>query len=714
MMKAPRAPHDSKYKLILLVGITALALLYTTFAVFLEARPDENESRLVVFLLVCLCLALATFLYQAEMRLKAGSDHYAVAMRYRYQAERFRFTLDAVVNAYWDWHLEEGSIQYNGNLQTDLGYPSQPAADSEFWRKITHPADRPMIKYKLYRHLQDESSACQFEYRLLTSSGNYQWYLAKGKVISRDPAGRPVRMVGSIENISARMTMQIALEDSRRKFLDIFHSTPEGMLILHFESAAVTDVNDRMVQLLGYDRSEFDSVIRRWLTAPQQQYFLQELGRSSIYENFETRAETADGVTLSLSVSGKVIVLNGMQHLLLIVEDIGERKRLERSLQEAGKMEAVGQLTAGIAHDFNNILASVMGYTELAMNTPLDRRASKLPAYLKEIHAAGSKASDLVRQLLTFSRRGSTSVTQIDLPEQTHEALRMVRSTLPTSIDIAEEFGQQPHHISIDPIQLQRVIVNLCINARDAMDGCGTLSLTIEERTLTKMECTSCHLPFEGTFCELSIADSGSGMDQLVMHHIFEPFFTSKEVGEGSGMGLPVVHGIMHELGGHILVESAPKAGTLIRLLFRPHGSDLQRPADEQEPVDTPETVDMNGKHVMVLDDEEPIANYLAEVFAQQGCQVTVVTDSRRAFELYERDPDGFDLVVTDQTMPVISGAELAQEMLNIRPQQPIILCTGYSVHLDDAKANAKNIGALLQKPVNTLKLLSESHRLLN
>lgn len=667
-----------------------------------------------LFSLLCLTFVLGTLLYRAQIRLKTGKDHYTRAMHYRYQAERFRATLDAVVNAYWDWHMDERNIRYNGNLQQDLGYPPDQPVDAEFWRKITHPLDRPMIKFKLYRHLEHESNACHFEYRLLNSAGKYQWYLSKGKVISRDQKGRPTRMVGSIENISARMTMQIDLKNSRQKFLDIFHSTPEGMLILHFESRAVTDVNDKMVQMLGYERNQYDNIIREWLTSPQQEFFLKELSQSEIYENFETRAETAAGDSLVLAVSGKLLKLNGVKHLLLIVEDITERKRLERSLQQACKMEAVGQLTAGIAHDFNNILASVMGYTELALHTPFDQGADKIQVYLQEIYQAGRKATDLVKQLLTFSRTGPTATKQVDLKEQVDEAIRMVRSTLPTSIDINEEFEPQQHHINIDPIQLQRVILNLCINARDAMDSCGTLSLIIRTSTVTEMECASCHLPFEGTFHELIVRDTGSGIDRLALNHIFEPFFTSKEVGEGSGMGLPVVHGIMHELGGHILVESVPKMGSSIRLLFKPYVEEVTQTADQPGPVEIGEVVDLKGKRVMILDDEETIANYLGEVFTQQGCQVTVLTDSRRAFELFERNPDGFDLVVTDQTMPVISGAELAQEMLNIKPYQPIILCTGYSVHIDEAKASAMNIGALLQKPVNTARLLAESQRLLH
>lgn len=667
----------------------------------------------ILFNLLCLTLVLGTLLYRAQMKLRAGKDHYTQAMHYKYQAERFRSTLDAVVNAYWDWHLEERNIRYNGNLQQDLGYPADQPLDAEFWRKITHPVDRPMIKFKLYQHLEQESNACHFEYRLLNSAGKYQWYLSKGKVISRDQQGRPMRMVGSIENITPRMTMQIDLENSRQKFLDIFHSTPEGMLILHFESGAVTDVNDKMVQMLGYERDQYDNIIKEWLTSPQQEFFLKELSQSEIYENFETRAETAAGDSLVFSVSGKLIKLNGVKHLLLIVEDITEHKRLERSLQEVCKMEAVGQLTAGIAHDFNNILASVMGYTELALHTPVDLCAQKIPGYLQEIHLAGTKAADLVKQLLTFSRTSPTAAKQVDLQEQVDEAIRMVRSTLPTSIDINEEFEPQQHHVNIDPVQLQRVILNLCINARDAMDSCGTLSLIIRKSSVTEMECASCHLPFSGTFHELTVRDTGTGIDRLALNHIFEPFFTSKEVGQGSGMGLPVVHGIMHESGGHILVESELKKGSSIRLLFKPYEEQVPQTADQLQSVEIDEVVDLNGMRVMILDDEEPIANYLGEVFTQQGCEVTVMTDSRRAFELFERDPDYFDLVVTDQTMPLISGTELAQEMLNIKPSQPIILCTGYNVHVDEAKASAMNIGALLQKPVSTARLLAESQRLL-
>ncbi|WJW74385.1 GAF domain-containing protein [Thiohalobacter sp. IOR34] len=386
-----------------------------------------------------------------------------------------------------------------------------------------------------------------------------------------------------------------------------------------------------------------------------------------------------------------------------------ERDQLQRQLQQAQKMEAIGQLTGGIAHDFNNILASIMGYTGLALERFAPDGEGKLAEYLAEVYRAGERARDLIAQMLAFSRSGANDASPLNLAPMVKEAVKLLGSTLPSSIEVQIEIGSDVPQVRIGPVQMHQIIMNLCINARDAMQGKGRLAITLRRTRESDAVCASCHAVVAGDYVELRIGDTGPGIKPEVVDSMFDPFYTTKDVGKGTGMGLSMVHGIVHEHGGHIIVETAPGEGALFRVLLpaAKEAGDGEGGEGQQEPA--PDA----GGRILIVDDEGSVAGFMAELLESHGYQAVTCADGRQALETFSADPRGFDLVITDQTMPGLTGAELAGRILALRPEIPIILCTGYSEYLDEAEVQKIGIRAYLAKPVPATLLLAEVNRLL-
>lgn len=351
--------------------------------------------------------------------------------------------------------------------------------------------------------------------------------------------------------------------------------------VLQFEDTieAITDIywqwdlktgafqySGKMAELLGYDDRKptdgFWKEIIHPLDRPMQKYqLLRHLADEAIPYYCEYRFLDCNQEYQWFAGRGKVVRRDKDQQPILMVgsiEHIQPRKDMEQSLIHSHKMEALGQLTGGIAHDFNNIMGTVLGYAELSIDSS---SPAKMQEYASHIHAAGSRARNVVRQLLDFSRRSQGEETTVDLCEEIETALVMIRSTLPSTIEINHQLVDTPHYATLDSNQLQRVLLNLCINARDAMNQKGTLTLSLGKQDASEY-CASCQQKFSGAYHVLTVGDSGQGLDQQMQARLFEPFFTTKPFGEGTGMGLSVVHGIVHEFGGHIIVDSEPGVGT--------------------------------------------------------------------------------------------------------------------------------------------------------
>ena len=390
-----------------------------------------------------------------------------------------------------------------------------------------------------------------------------------------------------------------------------------------------------------------------------------------------------------------------------------EHRKLQRQLQQAQKMEAIGQLTGGIAHDFNNILAIIMGYSDMALRRSNTYPDAKLVANLNEICRASTRARDLVKNMLAFSQNAGANARPVLLEPAVREIVKLLQATMPSSVELQIEADITLPNIMMDDVHLHQIVMNLCINARDAMAGEGVIRISLLQTINSNTECHTCHQHVTGDYVELAVNDTGSGITMTDMEKIFEPFYSTKETGKGSGMGLSVVHGLVHEHGGHILVDTQAGKGSHFRLLFPV----TSHRAEHDETNTTSSSSDTSpaskSGHILLIDDDAGILTLLTEILQLEGFRVTAKASSSDALEHFRLNPQGLDLVITDQTMPGYSGAELATEMLRIRADIPIILCTGYSEMIDAEKAETLGIKRFLQKPVSHQTLLLSINALL-
>jgi two-component system cell cycle sensor histidine kinase/response regulator CckA len=372
--------------------------------------------------------------------------------------------------------------------------------------------------------------------------------------------------------------------------------------------------------------------------------------------------------------------------------DITERKHLQKQLVQAQKMEAIGTLAGGIAHDFNNILSAIIGFTELAqMKLESD---SEIKDDLKEVLTAGSRAKDLIKQILAFSRQTKEERMPVQMELIVKEALKLLRSTLPTTIDMRENIWSKSVILS-DPTQLHQIVMNLCTNAAHAMREKGGILETTLTDVMLDSDFVSTHPDIHpGAYQKLTVSDTGHGIKLEVMNQIFDPFFTTKGVDEGTGLGLSVVYGIVKDCGGTITVYSEPDKGTTFNLYF----PILKGTAEEKTSEYT--IIPTGTERILLVDDEKPIVNIITKILSSLGYDVQSRTSSIEALELFKAMPKKFDLVITDMTLPQMSGDALAQELMKIRPDLPVILCTGFSENITKEKAETMGIKVFLMKPL--------------
>ncbi len=385
-----------------------------------------------------------------------------------------------------------------------------------------------------------------------------------------------------------------------------------------------------------------------------------------------------------------------VQYLVHVAKDITEQKKLEEELFQTHKMEAMGTLAGGIAHDFNNILAAILGFAELAqLNLPVGSNASN---DIDQVIVSGERAADLVQQILTFSRKSEHCIESIRPHLIIKEALKMLRSSLPASIAIREDIDTECGKAMADPTNIHQIIVNLCTNALHAMENeKGILSVSLQRKEISAEEITGETGVSQGSFIVLEVSDTGQGMTPATIDRIFEPYFTTKEVGKGTGLGLAVIHGIIQEYHGFIRVQSELGKGTS----FQVHIPSLQEEISTVDKTETPKSLPSGTEQILIVDDEAMIVNLNKLILERLGYTVSKTTDSLDALEKIRTNPDQFDLIITDQTMPELTGAELSEKILAIRPDMPIILCTGYSSVLSREDALLIGIKKYVRKPVD-------------
>ncbi|MBI3775118.1 MAG: PAS domain S-box protein [Gammaproteobacteria bacterium] len=536
-----------------------------------------------------------------------------------------------------------------------------------------------------------------------------------------DAQGQVTFLVPSASIIDERKKLELELAASEALLRTIVDSEPACVKLID-ASGKLLEMNQAGLDMLeaGQRAQVIGEEVAKLVVAEHREQFMQlqraVIGGASGTLEFDvvglkgTRRTLETHAVPLRDATGSVIAALGLTSDITARKRIEvENRRLESQLQQAQKMEAIGQLTAGIAHDFNNILASVLGYTGLALEQQVPDKHSTLANYLREVQTAGLRARDLIANLLAFSRSGETQRQTVLLGPLAKEVAKTLTPTLPSSIEFTTRIEADGLNVLADPVQLHQVIMNLVINARDALGEHGRIELAVSEAHGLHAICSGCHGDIAGDFVELAVSDNGPGIAPEVLLRMFDPFFTTKATGKGTGMGLSVVHGVVHDCGGHVLVESKPGAGTLMRVLLplvNTAAAFIAGLPDAAEPI-----IPGSG-HILVVDDEEVLAQLFGEVLKAYGYQVTVYSDSQRALQQFRTAPGEFDAVISDQTMPGLTGVELARALRALSPELPVILCTGYSTTLDEHVAAQLNV-ALLSKPVSFKTLLLTLAKLL-
>jgi PAS domain S-box-containing protein len=510
---------------------------------------------------------------------------------------------------------------------------------------------------------------------------------------------KPGALATMFRDISARKSAEETLKKEKEKFRILTEMSPLGVSLIGVDGRHKY-VNPKFKELFGYPMEEIPSG-REWFRKafPESQYRKQVIGAwiSGLREAAigEVRPRTYkirchDGSDKIIHF--RPVTMEGGDQFV-IYEDVTERKQLEAHLQQAQKMEAIGTLAGGIAHDFNNILAAILGYGELlAFDMQKDTPAwQNLQAVLKSAH----RAKDLVAQILAFSRQNELNLMPVQISSIVKEALKMLRASLPTTIEIRRSIETTDGIVNANPTQIHQVLMNLCTNAGHAMrEKGGILGVSLSRIPVAQEK----QLPHPdlapGTFLKLSVSDTGHGMAPEKLERIFDPYFTTKEAGEGTGLGLAIVRGIVRAHGGAVLVESSPDKGSL----FEVYLPEIQKEVSTK--VETIEAYRIGNETILFVDDEQALVTMSKQMLKLLGYNAVTRTSSIEAFELFQHDPNRFDLVITDMTMPNMTGEKMAGKMLEIRPDIPVILCTGYSEQITEQRAKGLGISAFVMKPL--------------
>jgi PAS domain S-box-containing protein len=582
-------------------------------------------------------------------------------------------------------------------------------------RTVLDFSEKVSEKVALQLHQQDmtlmqDGGTLTYEASVDCADGELRRFIFK-KAVYTDSQGVVAGMVGVMLDITEIKEMQHAILQSEAKYRSMMESMSDPVYICSSDFT-VTYMNPAMIRRIGrdacgepchralhdleekcpwciFDKNTFSSSMETSVTSPKDHRTYRVTNMPIFHD---------DG-TIS-----KMTVFRDITEYLNAVK---ERENVLGQLRQAQKMQSIGTLAGGIAHDFNNILASVLGFTELALDDV--EKGTLLDENLQEVYAAANRARELVKQILTFARQSDAEIEPVKIAMIAKEVLKFIRSSIPATIEIQQNVASDSLVMG-NATQIHQIFMNICTNAAQAMEEeGGTLRIELGDVCIEENSVVANTLGLKpGNYVRAAVSDTGTGIPPDIIDVIFEPYFTTKEPGEGTGMGLAMVHGIIESYSGKITVESTPGKGSVFTVYFPV----TRRSADQQPHVS--EELPTGRERILYVDDESAIARMATMALEGLGYTVTARTSSVEALALFNFKPDDFDLVITDMTMPNITGDKLAVEVMRTRTAIPVILCTGYSKKISSDEAMALGIRALINKPIGRAELAKTVRKVLD
>ncbi len=599
---------------------------------------------------------------------------------------------------------------WNKRMYDLTGYTMDEINKSGWYQTVYPDPDLQEMAINRMNEMRQGDNLRDERWEITRSDGQKRWLSISTTIVGDE--NNMTHVMALMRDSTERKQAEKKLTDSEVTLKIIFNSTSDGILVADVATQTFLTGNKAICRMLGYTLEELTGLgvddIHPPESLPEMHRQFAKLTRKEIKVSHDLPVLKKNGSVFLADISAAPTIISGREYLIGLFRDVTENRKLEEQLRQSQKMEAVGTMAGGIAHDFNNILTIILGNAEMAIDDLPPGNPTR--ESIEEIMKASQRAKTLVRQILAFSRKEKKELIAIRPQPLIKETLKLLRSITPATITIVEDISQDCGVIKVDPTQLHQLLMNLFTNAVHAMDEKGDLTVSLQEMLLTRADFNqfpiirpqSTKIP--RLYARLSVIDSGCGMDKEIIDRIFDPFYTTKDVGKGTGMGLSVVHGIVESHGGFIVVDSEPGQGSTFQVFFPI--------TDEEEYIGTgTSTLPRRGtEHVLVIEDEDSLLELAKRMLESLDYRVTTESSGIKALERFKADPYKFDLIFTDQAMPNMSGSELIAEIVRIRPDMPIILCTGFSTKITAENAREKGVSKYLNKPYNK-KILSETVR---
>ncbi len=622
---------------------------------------------------------------------------------------------------HWHRDISTGKGRWSDETYRIFGLtPQECEPTRQFFLECVHRDDRARVD-KALRDAAEDVRPYDEIFRIVCPDGSVRWVQSKGEV-TRNPEGKPSLVFGTILNITERKRMEEELRRSHdeleqrvadrtaelARLAAAMNSASEGIIITDSDWR-IEYVNPAFTRLCGYESVEVIGRDMGFLRPEKMDHAVYDRVRGSAKSDkpninrYPLRKKDGKNFQVESTITPIKDSAGNITSYVVVWRDISEKIELEERLRQSQKMEAIGTLAGGIAHDFNNMLAVIIGNAELVLD---DINEDSPKHNIDQILKASKRSRDLVKQILTFTRKDEPLQKEQHLIPLIQESFDLLRASVPSTVKMTLNIRTKADTAKVNEAQFQQVLINLCTNAEYAMrETGGTLSISLEDETL-HLDGPSGSEPHR--YLKLAVSDTGTGIDEEVRKRIFDPFFTTKGLGVGTGMGLAVVYGIVQSHHGLISVQSEPGKGSTFSILFPEVRKKI---VSNTEPEVTP----VGGEErILFVDDEIAVVEMTTSILKRMGYEVIPFIDSQDALDAFANAPDDFDLVITDQTMPRITGVELSERMKAIRPDIPILLCTGYSHVVSAEQAKAQGIDGYVMKPLAKRELAEAIRKVLD